>query len=212
MILEKKVILAIESAIDGGSISLIRDGHVVESWVGSDSVSKAEDLLPNIDNLLTSNNIALREIGTLAVSAGPGSFTGIRIGIATALGLSRSLEIELKTISVLKAMAFCNAVRGDSVAVVPVGRNAVCIQSFRKQNSEITELDKPQTIREDVFFDYLAAETGKTFILHASLFNKAVERSRLVNFGTNLAFAIGSLCLHQPAAVEDKPLFIAKSF
>src|SRR5260221_10920667 len=119
----------VESAIRGGSISVISDGGEVAGWIGSDSVSKAEDLLPNIDRLLASNELAVSEINILAVSAGPGSFTGIRIGIATALGLSRSLDIELRTISVLKAMAFCSAVREDFVAAVPVGRNAVCVQS-----------------------------------------------------------------------------------
>ena len=52
------VILAIESAICGGSLSLIVDGAEVANWIGSSNVSKAEDLLLNIDTMLTRANIS----------------------------------------------------------------------------------------------------------------------------------------------------------
>src|SRR5258708_18599521 len=97
--------LAIESAISGGSISLLK-GREIANWIGSSNVSKAEDLLANIDHLLAANDIALNEIDLITVSAGPGSFTGIRIGIATALGLKAGLGIAMSSESALKAIAF----------------------------------------------------------------------------------------------------------
>lgn len=207
-----RITLAIESAVCGGSISLIRDGREIANWIGSDSVSKAEDLLPNIETLLNTNNVSRNEIGLIAVSAGPGSFTGIRIGIATALGFGRALNIELTSVSVLKAMVFACPADQDLIAAVPVGRNAVCLQSFQKQGGEITELDEPRTLREDSFFDFLRAEAEKHLVLHASLCKMIDASPTITNFGENLAYAIGVLCLNQPTAGQTKPLFISKSF
>src|SRR3954468_18683875 len=101
-----KLTLAIESAIAGGSLALLRNGELCASWTGSSSVSKSDELLANIDDLLTANHIATSDLQLIAVSAGPGSFTGIRIGIATALGLKTGLGIEMASVSALKAMAF----------------------------------------------------------------------------------------------------------
>ena len=206
------ITLAIESAICGGSISLIRGGREIANWIGSDSVSNAEDLLPNIDELLTANTVPRHEIDLIAVSAGPGSFTGIRIGIATALGLCRALNVELSSVSVLKAMIFACPADQDLIAAVPAGRNAVCFQGFRKLNSEITELDEPRTLREETFFEFLRADTDKNFMLHAALCKMTDASPAITNFGENLAYAVGALCLNQPSPVRTKPLFISKSF
>ena len=62
----KGIVLAIESAVCGGSISLLRDGRETANWIGSESVSKAENLLPNIDALLAANNVSRREIKLIA--------------------------------------------------------------------------------------------------------------------------------------------------
>src|SRR5687768_3236700 len=100
-----KTILAIESAISGGSLSLIVDGSEAGHWIGTSGVSKAEELLVNIDHLLNKHCTLRAEIDLIAVSAGPGSFTGIRIGLATALGLKAGLQVSMASGSVLKAIA-----------------------------------------------------------------------------------------------------------
>ena len=95
----QNITLAIESAIRGGSVSLIGDGVEIANWIGSADVSKAEDLLADIDLMLGANGLTIHDVGHVAVSAGPGSFTGIRIGIATALGLETGLGIPMSSIS-----------------------------------------------------------------------------------------------------------------
>ncbi|MEQ1646533.1 MAG: tRNA (adenosine(37)-N6)-threonylcarbamoyltransferase complex dimerization subunit type 1 TsaB, partial [Pyrinomonadaceae bacterium] len=122
--------VAIESAIRGGSISLIAGGVEIDNWIGSTEVSKAEDLLVDIDAMLGRNSLSISDIDHLAVSAGPGSFTGIRIGIATALGLKTGLGIPMSSVSALTAMAAISSFEGNAVVAVPVGRNAICLQTF----------------------------------------------------------------------------------
>ncbi len=211
MNLSGKITLAIESAVCGGSISLLQEGIEIANWIGESSVSKAEDLLVNIDALLTQNNISRREIDLIAVSAGPGSFTGIRIGIATALGLKNGLSINTSSESALKAMIFTGPDTQNVTTAVPMGRNAVCLQSFRKSGVRIESAGAPQTLAENAFLDMVRDKADRTFVLHEALYQKTGQLSNVINFGTNIARAIGLIC-QTNAGVMTKPMFISKNF
>lgn len=206
-----KTVLAIESAILGGSLSLQRDGVELANWVGISSVSRAEELLPNIDQLLTSNGISRGELNLIAVSSGPGSFTGIRIGLATALGLKVGLGIEMASETALRAMAFARPENQQMIVAVPVGRDAVCVQSFARSGDNVVELDGPLAVRESDFLKSLHVESKRSLVLHDSLFDKTTEPSGAINFGANIAFAIGQICLLNPDKIAE-PLFISKGF
>lgn len=206
-----KTVLAIESAISGGSISLQRDGVEIASWVGLSSVSKAEDLLANIDGLMTQYGIARADLELVAVSAGPGSFTGIRIGIATALGLKTGLGVKLASESALRAMAFTQPENERLTVGVPAGREAVCVQAFARSREKLIELDQPHTIHESDLLASLSEKANKSLVLHSSLFQKAPSAAGVVDFGANVAFAIGQICTAHPDKMTE-PLFVAKGF
>ncbi len=203
-----RTILAIESAICGGSISLIENGVEIRNWIGSSSVSKAEDLLVNIDAILTSTGVSRHDIDMVAVSAGPGSFTGIRIGLATALGFQDGLGIAMSSESALRAMAFQ---RPENItAALPVGRGSVCVQSFRSVDAQPVAVDHPQAMPDETFFDLVHNARDTNFILHESLYLRVAQMSVVTNFGSNLAFAIGTICASRPGQMTE-PLFISKS-
>ena len=208
---DSQIILAIESAICGGSISLLRDGSEIANWTGTSNVSKAEELLVNINAMLNATNITKQDLRMIAVSAGPGSFTGIRIGIATALGMKTGLGIVMSSQSALKAMAFLQPDNARIVTTVPMGRNAVCLQTFHKDNAELNALDEPQTMQEDAFLSLLQSDVDTAFVLHSAIYEKIGHKPNIINLGANIAFAIGSICREQPGVVAE-PLFISKSF
>jgi len=202
--------LAIESAVAGGSLSLLRGGVEIANWIGSSDVSKAEELLVNIDAMLRDSGVSPSDLGLIAVSAGPGSFTGIRIGIATALGLKMGLGIEMASRSVLDAIAAITQFESDATVVLPMRRNAVCIQRFTRNSGGADAIDAPATISLDDLNEMLAGGS-EHFLLHRSLYEKFDAPSGSYDLGANLAFAIGSLCEKYPATVTE-PLLISKSF
>ncbi|MEO6052099.1 MAG: tRNA (adenosine(37)-N6)-threonylcarbamoyltransferase complex dimerization subunit type 1 TsaB [Pyrinomonadaceae bacterium] len=207
-----QIILAIESAVSGGSISLLCDGHEVANWIGSSDISKAEDLLSNIDTLFTQNGISINDVDLIGVSAGPGSFTGIRIGLATALGLKNGLGIGMSSESALKAMVFVQLPSSNTiVAAVPVGRNAVCQQRFQRSQKEIVAMDEPHTLTEDEFLSFVHTEENAAFLLHEDLYKKIIPSEAVINFGPNIAYAVGLVCRENDFNVTE-PLFISKSF
>ncbi len=100
-----RTVLAIESATDWLSVALL-DGDRVVELRRSDSIRQhAAVLLPMIDATLTAAGLDLDGIDALAVSTGPGSFTSVRIGLATVKGLALRREIEAVGVSTLEAMA-----------------------------------------------------------------------------------------------------------
>lgn len=198
--------LAIESAIAGGSLSLIRGETEIASWTGSADRSKAEELLVNIAEMLLSVGVSRSDIGLIAVSAGPGSFTGIRIGIATALGLKTGLGIPMSSVSALEAIRRTSGslpVGGGITVAVPVGRNAICIQAFKNGSAS----GDPRTVPNDDFGELL--HDASTFVLHRILFEKYGSRPNTIDFGANIAYAIG---LAGSPGVIAEPLFISKTF
>jgi tRNA threonylcarbamoyladenosine biosynthesis protein TsaB len=208
---ENNLILAIESAIAGGSLALLRDGVEIATWAGTSDISKAEDLLPAIDDLLTKNGLSKSELAMVAVSAGPGSFTGIRIGIATALGLKTGLGIAMVSDSALRAMAHCCSGHGTITAAVPVGRDAVCIQTFEREGNLVKALDEPRTIRELDLLSQISEHTDNNYLLHGQLYEKTAALPNAIDFRCGLASAIGQLCGSQPGKIVE-PLFVSKSF
>ena len=100
------LILGIETATKNCSVALFQNGIVIAKKEHiSDGYTHAEQLTLFIEEVVGSANISLKEIKAIAISKGPGSYTGLRIGTSTAKGLCYALGIPLISISTLKAMA-----------------------------------------------------------------------------------------------------------
>ena len=100
-----RLLLAIESATDWLSVALLEDDRLLELRRSDALRSHATALLPTIDALLTDAGAQLDDLGGLAVSVGPGSFTSLRIGLATAKGLLFGRRLPAIGVPTLAAMA-----------------------------------------------------------------------------------------------------------
>lgn len=98
-------VLAIETSISLASVALVEGGSLVLSRSHPRPKQSAERLLPMIAELLAEAGWQRRDLERLGVSVGPGSFTGLRVGIACAQGLSLGLGIPLLGVTSLRAMA-----------------------------------------------------------------------------------------------------------
>ena len=92
--------LAFDTATDVATSALVDDGEVL-----GERVSRAQTLLEDVDALLRRGGAHPTEIGALAVGIGPGSFTGVRIGLAAARGLAVALDLPGAGVSTLDALA-----------------------------------------------------------------------------------------------------------
>jgi tRNA threonylcarbamoyladenosine biosynthesis protein TsaB len=99
------LVLALDTTTRGGSCALAREGVVVREQAGDASRPQAERLPGELMTLLEAEQLALRDVGVFAVAVGPGSFTGLRVGIATMQGLAFAAGKPLIGISALDALA-----------------------------------------------------------------------------------------------------------
>lgn len=112
-------LLALDTSLAACSVALWRENALVaERWEPM-SKGHAEALVPMIQDVCARGDVALNEIGAFAVTCGPGTFTGIRVGLATARGLAlihRRPIVGLSTLAVIAA----TAVIGDGAPVLVV--------------------------------------------------------------------------------------------
>ena len=102
-------ILALESSALAASAALWEDGKCVGLYLQNCGLTHSETLLPMAENLLKGCGLPLQAADLVAVARGPGSFTGVRIGVATAKGLSWGLDKPCCGVSTLEAMAWQGA-------------------------------------------------------------------------------------------------------
>jgi tRNA threonylcarbamoyladenosine biosynthesis protein TsaB len=103
------LILAFDTATDVATSALVSDGEVL-----GERVSRAVTLLEDVDALLRQAGARTADVEALAVGIGPGSFTGVRVGLATARGIALALGIPVAGVSTLAALA------AGAPAAVPV--------------------------------------------------------------------------------------------
>ncbi len=97
--------LAVDTATDVCSVALAREGRLLAELTARIPHAHSERLIPLIDNLFRETGLAPADLELLAVTRGPGSFTGLRIGMATVKGLGLALGIEAVGVSTLQVLA-----------------------------------------------------------------------------------------------------------
>ncbi|MDO4546369.1 MAG: tRNA (adenosine(37)-N6)-threonylcarbamoyltransferase complex dimerization subunit type 1 TsaB [Bacillota bacterium] len=98
-------ILAIETTGAFASAALMKDDKILDCIHGNDRFSHLQNLMPQIETVIKRNKLSLGDMTAIAVSCGPGSFTGIRIGVSTARALSQVLGIPCIAVSSLEGLA-----------------------------------------------------------------------------------------------------------
>lgn len=99
------LVLGIETATMTGGVALANDERIISEYTLNVRTTHTARLMPALDQILRDSSIDKREIDGIAISLGPGSFTGLRIGMATAKGLALGLDIPLLGVPTLDALA-----------------------------------------------------------------------------------------------------------
>lgn len=179
-------VLAVESTSMAAGAALIQEDRLIGEIRTNHRKTHSEQLLPMIDQLLALCECPLSQVDILAVSVGPGSFTGIRIGVATVKGLAQALGKPVVGVNSLEALAWqANAFQGLVVPLVDAQRNLVYTGMYRFKDSRMETLLQPDVLhiqelleavkdwKEDLFF------LGDAMVLHRETLEKTLgERAR----------------------------------
>jgi tRNA threonylcarbamoyladenosine biosynthesis protein TsaB len=99
------MILAIDATSEPGSLALVNDAQVIEEVILTSPDGHAHILFTEIESLLTRHNLTLHQIEAFASASGPGSFTGVRVGLTAAKGLAEATNRKVIAVSNLQALA-----------------------------------------------------------------------------------------------------------
>ena len=122
------LVLAADTSLPILSVALVNDGALAGALALEGRGSRNEKLLPAIDWLLSENGIDRRALDLLAVTRGPGSFTGVRIGLATMQGLALAISRPICAMSTHEAAAFGEP--GEVAIVDDAGRGESYVSHF----------------------------------------------------------------------------------
>lgn len=148
-------ILALESSAVAASVAVSEDGALIAQSYQRSGLTHSRTLLPMCRDLLENCGLTLGEMDVVAVAAGPGSFTGLRIGVATAKGLAWPGDKPCAGVSTLEAMAWPLAhLEGDLCAVMDARRQQVYNARFQAEGGRLLRLCPDRAIS----IDELAAE------------------------------------------------------
>ena len=111
------LILAMESSAKAASAALVRDGALLAQSFSCSGLTHSRTLLPMAEGVLDTAGVKLADIDCFAVAQGPGSFTGIRIGVSAIKGLAWAAEKPAVGVSTLEAMAYNGLAAGEGALV-----------------------------------------------------------------------------------------------
>ena len=152
------LLLSIETSTSVCSVAIHKDNtFIAERSIDSDK-SHSTLLLQFVEDLLSENNFKIKDVTALAISEGPGSYTGLRIGLSTAKGLCYSLGIPLIAINTLDALGLqiSKTLPATELAcpMIDARRMEVYCTLLNNKNSRIKKLNN-EIINENSFLEYL---------------------------------------------------------
>lgn len=149
-------ILNIETATKNCSVSISKEGKTVAlKELNDGNYSHAEKLHELIGQVVLEAKIALSDIKAIAVSKGPGSYTGLRIGVSAAKGLSFALDIPLISANTLQSLALSVSIdKGYKIPLLDARRMEVYSQVFNEKTEKIREV-YAEIITPESFSEYL---------------------------------------------------------
>ena len=192
------LLLAIDTSGKQGSITLARaaegaarddDVEVIETVPLTGGTFSAQ-LIPQISMLLSIHGFTKNDIGAFAVASGPGSFTGLRIGLAAVKALAEVLEKPIAAVSLLEAAVFTSGRQGQVMAALDAGRGDVYVGEYEvpshagqvprehilTRNEFLAQATEWKVVTPDSALGAMAAEAGLSVSALEPISAEAVAR------------------------------------
>ena len=171
-------IIALESSAVTASVAVTEDEKLLAQSFQNSGLTHSATLMPMVADLLKNTGLTLEEMDVVAVAAGPGSFTGVRIGVAAAKGLAWPGDRPCAPCSTLESMAWqCVHLDGEICAAMDARRDQVYCARFLAENGTLRRLTEDRAMGLEALAEEVRS-SGRVQILvgdGAGLVQKALE-------------------------------------
>lgn len=153
--------LGVDTSTERRSVALVGGGRVLAECSSGLREGGSANLLADIDQVLGAAGVKLKEVGLYGAAVGPGSFTGLRSGLATVKGLSMTTAKPAVGVQTLHALAYCVRPAPRVVSLIPAGRGEVFAQLLSvSAEGLVTELEGPTHLPPALLLERMAALGG----------------------------------------------------
>ena len=153
--------LGVDTSTERRSVVLLGEGRVLAETSSGLREGGSANLLADIDHVLSSAGVKLKEVGLYAAAVGPGSFTGLRSGLATVKGLALTTGKPAVGVQTLHALAYCVRPAARVVSLIPAGRGEVFAQLLSVSDEGLVqELESPTHLPPSLLLERMAGLGG----------------------------------------------------
>jgi len=205
------LLLALDTCDSRGSLALVEDTHVLAETSHPENADFSSWLIPAVDELLSSNRLSHADLAGYAVASGPGSFTGVRVGLTTAKAWSEIYGKPIYPISRLAVLAE-SASAEYAAAFINAQRSQIFAALYRRSAQGWQTIIQESVIRPLDFFASSMESARKSSLTWVSLdpeilsstpfWQSHLQEAPVVTVRPPLAAALGMLALRNPAAVD----------
>lgn len=159
-------ILALETSAKAVSAAVVEDGVVLVSAYQNMGLTHSVTLMPLVDAMLKNAGLTAQDMGLIAVAAGPGSFTGLRIGVSAAKGLAWALSLPCCGVSTLEAMAEnARTFEGTVLCAMDARRQQVYNAVFDCRDGVLTRRCEDRAVALEVLAEELKGDKSPKMIV-----------------------------------------------
>lgn len=160
------LVLGIDTSGKSGGVTLAEAGERSFCVLGSAPIEGgtfSAQLVPTVASLLQQHGFTVRDLDGFAVASGPGSFTGLRVGLSAVKGLAEVLHKPIVTVSLLEALATMSPADGEVIAVLDAGRTEVFFGAYEVADGAATRT-REQLLSAAEFAEHVISASGATVV------------------------------------------------
>lgn len=159
-------VLGIDTSSLVATIAIMEDDNLISEYTINSPMTHSQKLMPMLEELLINNDLRVKDMDMIAISLGPGSFTGVRIGVSTVKGLAHPHNIPVMGVSSIEAMAM-NIPYSDMLIcpIMDARRNQVYTGMYKWNEDKLDEIHKDSPLTVDELIEKLSLLDEKVIFL-----------------------------------------------
>ena len=164
-------ILGIDTSSNASSVSVIEDNKLICEYTVNTKTTHSQKLMPMIENMLSMSGVNIKEIDAIAICIGPGSFTGLRIGMATAKAISHVNNLPIIGVNSLEILAGnMNLYDKKICSILDAQRNQVYTGRYKFENGSIVEIQPVDVVEIENLLEEISKDNDEWILVGEAVY------------------------------------------